>query len=137
MNLLQALKLCREHWLYMANTGSKRKLDYFDSINIYGSHIPLNECYCCEYTGQMDKDNSGCDHCPLNNYAWEHSGCLIKQSIYRQWEQTKLISERSKYATMMVQACNWAISDLSCKMYRDVIIANPINMMFDLKEMNQ
>ena len=116
---LEALYACRNHWSWLAITGSSDKDGYRPSKGW------AFWCACCEYMGHR---NGGynyygeyvCNHCPLTTYAWGQSensdlapcDTASTNSIYVAWIVATTPELRSKYALQMVQACNRAIEDI-------------------------
>ena len=111
----ESLEKCRDHWRYMADTGSRRKPDYFISEDIPEKDWPHCHCYCCEYANQFP---DYCNHCPLLGFAWNDTGtscpCMTDGSLYADWEEMwgEDISKRKNLARMMVLACDWALSEM-------------------------
>lgn len=118
---LETLYACRNHWSWLAITGSACKPTYNPSKKwaFY--------CACCEYIRHKRNGYNGeesiCNYCPLTGYAWDRSddfetvpcdsGCTaITNSIYESWTIVKGKESRTKYALQMVQACNRAIEDI-------------------------
>lgn len=128
MEKREALEKCRDHWLYMAKTGTDDKIEYFDKLSMSDDEYPTSGCYCCEYDELVLEETSDpelfiCDSCPLKGYAWNKTpgeACLRGESAYRLW--TLLHSEsggtpeaRRKYAQEIVDACDEALFDLDKK----------------------
>jgi hypothetical protein len=121
MDKREALEKCRDHWKYIAATGTDDKEEYFDKFNI---PAPLVDCYCCEYDQfVLDKlsswDYYTCDLCPLVGYAWGkgYESCLRFGSPYKEWvllhsEDGGTEEDRRYYARMIVRACNLALADM-------------------------
>ena len=128
MSKREALEKCRDHWQWMADTGSNYKSDYFDENGIYA--IPELDCYCCAYVSQQPDATSataeGCEQCLLKGYAWDIC-CESDQnwvdvdefehnySVFEEWKESlgkKGEELRKKHAAMMVYACEWALSEL-------------------------
>ena len=116
---LEALYACRNHWSWLAITGSEYKSSYRPSRDwaFY--------CACCEYMRHRGNgvNNSGkyiCNHCPLTGYAWDKSkdfetapcDTYGTNSIYENWTNAEFTELWYKYALQMVQACNRAIEDI-------------------------
>ena len=114
---LEALYATRNHWHWLAITGSSDKRSY----------LPANNwpfvCACCLYAGADEsldypEENRDCEECPLNGYAWgvleeedaEATSCTDgRWSYYRAWRESSLYELRRFYANRMVYACNLAI----------------------------
>lgn len=121
MDKKEALINCRDHWKYIAQTGTDDKEEYFEKFNL---PAPLVDCYCCEYDefildGLRNSEYDTCDFCPLVGYAWKggYESCLRNDSPYRFWltnhsEDNGSIDDRKYYARMIVRACNLALADL-------------------------
>lgn len=116
---LEALYACRNHWSWLAITGSDYKPSYEPS-----NDWAFN-CACCEYMGYRGNDSNVngeyvCNYCLLTEYAWnrswdfEPSPCdtIYNNSIYCNWISADSQKHRIKYALQMVQACNRAIEDI-------------------------
>ena len=116
---LEALYACRNHWSWLAITGSEYKTSYRPSKDwtFY--------CACCEYMGHIGGGSNVdgeyvCNYCPLTGYAWnraedfETAPCETDytNSIYDNWEGAYSQEHLTKYALQMVQACNRAIEDI-------------------------
>ena len=116
---LEALYACRNHWSWLAITGSDCKSSYEPSKDWFF------RCACCKY---MDHRDNGfnvngeyvCSYCPLTGYAWnrakdfETAPCdtAYTNSIYDNWTGACSKEHCTKYALQMVQACNRAIEDI-------------------------
>lgn len=82
----QAIAEHRKMWNWLADETLKRKTaipkkEYFIANSI--THIPLNQCYCCEYVGIFEIPIGGtkCHLCPID---WKRGNCL--NSEYGKWE---------------------------------------------------
>ena len=117
MTKFESLIKCRNHWQWLAITGSDDKKSYEPS---YGW---MYACACCEYTSKLEKYDMfwDCSKCPLTGYAWEKlerktSFCDHDQdSYFKLWFQGSSKKERQFYAQKMVDACNRAIEDMIIK----------------------
>ena len=116
---LEALYACRNHWSWLAITGSNSKSTYKPSV------IWDFNCACCEYLehiggGINDDGKYVCNNCPLTGYAWNRSedfetapcDTYGANSIYENWTSVDEQELCRKYALQMVQACNRAIEDI-------------------------
>ena len=116
---LEALYACRNHWAWLAITGSDYKSSYEPSED-WAFH-----CACCEYMGHIGSGFNVykkhiCNYCPLTGYAWnrakdfETAPCdtSYTNSIYNNWVGVYSKKHCTKYALQMVQACNRAIENI-------------------------
>ena len=122
--LFRSLVQCRNHWAWLAITGSYNKESYKPSQRWpYG-------CKCCSYAGatkaSKNADNIAgyrdCSKCPLLGYAWHpyskyesenltFIACNRRLAFYYDWGESRSTSMRSYYAMRIVQACDKAIED--------------------------
>ena len=107
MTKFESLIKCRNHWQWLAITGSEDKRSYAPSLEWTAC------CACCEYTEQTTKQK-GCEgFCGLMGYAWEPCDwdvpCLRPHSLYKQWYWS---IDKKLAAQKMVDACNRAIEDM-------------------------
>jgi hypothetical protein len=75
----QAIKLFREHWAYLAKTGSDYKAGWIQQ------HFPrekiANQCFLCEYDKQQL--TLICESCPIE---WPGGCCeTMNNGLYTQW----------------------------------------------------
>ena len=107
MTKFESLIKCRNHWQWLAITGSDDKRSYEPSLLWEAC------CACCEYTEQNTKQESCEGFCGLMGYAWEpcdwDEPCLRPHSLYLQWKQS---DDKKAAAQKMVDACNCAIEDI-------------------------
>lgn len=124
---LEALYACRNHWSWLAITGSDYKPSYEPS-NDWIFH-----CACCEYMSHIGSGSNFdgeyvCNNCPLTGYAWnktenfETAPCIVNytNSIYDNWTGACSKKHCTKYALQMVQACNRAIEDILLNSNKEV-----------------
>lgn len=94
MNKREALEICAEGWLLLAESGSKDKPEMFADYE--------NECPCCEYDRcQCDRQEpdgvlSDCRHCPIWGGGTSH--CMSGNSPYAKWSHAGSPEDRKKYA---------------------------------------
>ena len=117
MTKFESLIKCRNHWQWLAITGSPYKLSYEPS---YGW---MSACACCEYVENLNTSPLCEGICPLMGYAWfetvptigTDAPCLKPQSLYFRWRQAETLKELQLCAQKMVDACNRAIEDMIIK----------------------
>lgn len=73
----------RKMWNWIADETEKQKrfvgkIEYF---NNNGKPIPIELCYCCEYTKALNGKN--CGHCPCTNPTDERFLCA--DGLYSKW----------------------------------------------------
>ena len=102
----RAIKLFREHWKWLAETGSNRKDDWpgWDFDDDYIEHC----CFLCEYAkGRSDHD---CRKCPIDwgvNYEIEDGSgqCSYADNdtwnYYGKWDRARTVKTRKKYAKII------------------------------------
>ena len=97
MNLTreEAIRLFREHWQWLAETGSGDKMVF---LKEKGHEDILNECYLCEYCN----DVIYCDECPI---AWPHlltgEPTICGNSYYRPWLVSEDVEARKQLARII------------------------------------
>lgn len=102
-------------WIYEQHRNGEHyvlKLEYFKSIGVPKSLLPLNKCYCCEYASQFINETTfsamDCKHCPLE---WEEEDrlcpckCECGGSPFKDWLEANEdedidVAEESAYAIM-------------------------------------
>jgi hypothetical protein len=89
----KAIRLFREHWRWLAETGSKYKERFVDGD-------VLNDCYLCDYC------NALCSECPIEwpkvprvNIRVDDSPCI--QSYYSCWLFAENEAERKWFAKII------------------------------------
>lgn len=101
MNLTrkEAIKLFREHWSWLAETGSINKLEF---LNIKKHFVYVN-CYLCDYVGQINHYyglETNCYKCPIvwlrTNNAEGFAPCI--SSYYEDWYNTEIDDEKTRKA---------------------------------------
>lgn len=102
MTLYEAVKLHRELWRWLAETGNKYKFKWPGWSNI---DIQIkNRCFMCEYV----KENCNrftCVMCPLK---WDENGvygdlCGIENGLHVLWSSQQALEERKKYAAIIAE----------------------------------
>lgn len=128
MTKLEILEECLKHWQYMVDKKCFSKYEYFNNI-CSGENIPLGGCYACEYVVNKSGPRTTvtqlyCNLCPLDGYAWNfnnakntinriHCPCIDDpKSIYANWNVSKRVDDRVKYAKEMVDVIKKAIDDI-------------------------
>lgn len=108
---------CRNHWQWLAITGSNDKKSYEPSLEWE------QNCACCEYVSKLEVYDQfwDCSKCPLTGYAWEGVDRVTSycdhdhDSYFKLWLHASSKKERQFYAQKMVDACNRAIEDIIIK----------------------
>jgi hypothetical protein len=98
----KAIKLFREHWRWLAETGSTIKSNW-PGHDFLKDEI-ASMCFLCEYMDQVDGENGGCDGCLID---WPGENCADKHSIgddkglFAKWWKAKTEKTRQKYAKII------------------------------------
>lgn len=84
MTKQKAIANHRKMWRWIADETERReyavdKSDYFDIMGIPEVNIPLQNCYCCEYDGNVG--DGDCASCPIK---WP-TGVCYDGGLYSQW----------------------------------------------------
>ena len=91
----QALKVCYELWLWLAENPSKFKYDW-PGWEKYGRMF--NWCPCCEYADHC------CKRCPLHSF-WPNGFCTALYSSYANWRSATMDKQRRTFALKIANAC--------------------------------
>ena len=88
----EAVRLHRQMWLWIAKETERQKqivfkTDYFKAMKTKREDMPLNTCYCCEYTRGEGTKNTRCELCPML-WGGADNHCLNKNSPFRAWSNT-------------------------------------------------
>lgn len=110
LTIKETLEKCRDHWQWMADHPDIRMTYHYFYFN--EESIPLNSCYCCEYTSTHA---ISCEQCPLKGYAWEGHCMESVDCLYYDWSHSKNDESRAAAAQRMVYACDAALIDLNLK----------------------
>lgn len=85
---------CIKMWKYLARTGSKRKLDFFEECIIdYKPDGNYKGCYAC-----VNARNT-CENCPVKWHTNNKNPyCMDSQSPYYSWADERVTERRKFYA---------------------------------------
>lgn len=116
MTKFEALIACRNHWSWLAITGSYDKGSYYLCYN------REKNCAVCDQAERTCIGFSDCTTCALTGFAWSNEQtyddgfsafcCDDENSFYIRWNETHVDENRKYYALRMVYACNQAIEDM-------------------------
>ena len=67
----------------------------------------LSACFLCEYTRQLTKEWKGCMECPAD---WAAETCQSPGAIYRRWEKSTSIEERSLLAYEIAHGVDYLLA---------------------------
>ena len=89
----KTIKLFREHWKWLAETGSNSKEDWPG----YNFDNPIeSDCFLCEYAGQHPTGHYCGDNCLI---AWSGMDCEVGE--FGKWCDAKTVRIRKKYAKII------------------------------------
>lgn len=96
----EAIKLFREHWTWLAETGGNEDSKAQWLIDNDYLNIECN-CFLCEYVKQ--KHNNNCDKCPIDWKSNRSTSIICFYNYFEEWEEAKTVKDRKYFAKLISQ----------------------------------
>jgi hypothetical protein len=95
---------CLKMWEWLAENPDQSKEDYIEIYDQSSTVCDYWYCYACLETKRANKKDNECESCPINwGTRFTDLKCLVYHSPYLNWEKSKMLKTRTKYALQMVE----------------------------------